>query len=212
MILQNRFSASASEIFAGAIQDYKRGVIVGERSYGKGTVQQLVDLDQFLNSPRQASRNRENGGIVGLNGSNANGVGFDAKERFGQLKLTTEKFYRITGNSTQLKGVEPDLALPSPFNADEMGESSQPTALPYDEVENVGFVKTNNINEKIVNKLESKFQSRLKSDEALKELVIDLEEYKSQKDKKEYSLNYELRKKEKEDTVNQYAKADISRN
>lgn len=202
MILQNRFSASASEIFAGAIQDYKRGVIVGERSYGKGTVQQLVDLDQFLNSPRQASRNRESGGIVGLNGSNANGVGFDAKERFGQLKLTTEKFYRITGNSTQLKGVEPDLALPSPFNADEMGESSQPTALPYDEVENVGFVKTNNINEKIVNKLESKFQSRLKSDEALKELVIDLEEYKSQKDKKEYSLNYELRKKEKEDTEN----------
>jgi carboxyl-terminal processing protease len=195
MILQNRFSASASEIFAGAIQDYKRGVIVGERSYGKGTVQQLVDLDQFLNSPRQASRNKENNGV-------SSGVGFEAKERFGQLKLTTEKFYRITGNSTQLKGVEPDLALPSPFNADEMGESSQPTALPYDEVENAGFVKTNNINEKIISKLDSKFQSRLKSDEALKELVVDLEEYKSQKDKKEYSLNYELRKKEKEETEN----------
>lgn len=191
MILQNRFSASASEIFAGAIQDYKRGVIVGERSYGKGTVQQLVDLDQFLNSPRQASRGKDNNGV-------STGVGFEAKERFGQLKLTTEKFYRITGNSTQLKGVEPDLALPSPFNADEMGESSQPTALPYDEVEEAGFVKTNNINEKIISKLDSKFQSRLKSDEALKELVIDLEEYKSQKDKKEYSLNYELRKKEKE--------------
>ncbi|MCP9757412.1 tail-specific protease [Lacihabitans sp. CCS-44] len=195
MILQNRFSASASEIFAGAIQDYKRGLIVGERSYGKGTVQQLVDLDQFLNSPRQASRNKDNNGV-------STGVGFEAKERFGQLKLTTEKFYRITGNSTQLKGVEPDLALPSPFNADEMGESSQPTALPYDEVEDAGFVKTNNINEKIINKLDVKFQSRLKSDEALKELVIDLEEYKSQKDKKEYSLNYELRKKEKEETEN----------
>jgi carboxyl-terminal processing protease len=191
MILQNRFSASASEIFAGAIQDYKRGVIVGERSYGKGTVQQLVDLDQFLNSPRQASRGKDNGVSTG--------VGFEAKERFGQLKLTTEKFYRITGNSTQLKGVEPDLTLPSPFNADEMGESSQPTALPYDEVEEASFVKTNNINEKIISKLDSKFQSRLKSDEALKELVIDLEEYKSQKDKKEYSLNYELRKKEKEE-------------
>ncbi len=199
MILQNRFSASASEIFAGAIQDYKRGVIVGERSYGKGTVQQLVDLDQFLNSPRQASRNRESAGVAGANGSNVNGIGFEAKERFGQLKLTTEKFYRITGNSTQLKGVEPDLALPSPFNADEMGESSQPTALPYDEVEDAGFVKTNNINEKIISKLDSKFQSRLKTDEALKELVVDLEEYKSQKDKKEYSLNYELRKKEKEE-------------
>lgn len=192
MILQNRFSASASEIFAGAIQDYKRGVIVGERSYGKGTVQQLVDLDQFLNSPRQASRGKDNNGV-------STGVGFEAKERFGQLKLTTEKFYRITGNSTQLKGVEPDLSLPSPFNSDEMGESSQPTALPYDEVEEAGFVKTNNINEKIISKLDSKFQSRLKSDEALKELVVDLEEYKSQKDKKEYSLNYELRKKEKEE-------------
>jgi carboxyl-terminal processing protease len=199
MILQNRFSASASEIFAGAIQDYKRGVIVGERSYGKGTVQQLVDLDQFLNSPRQASRNRESAGVAGVNGSNVNGIGFEAKERFGQLKLTTEKFYRITGNSTQLKGVEPDLTLPSPFNSDEMGESSQPTALPYDEVEEASFVKTNNINEKIISKLDSKFQSRLKSDESLKELVIDLEEYKSQKDKKEYSLNYELRKKEKEE-------------
>jgi carboxyl-terminal processing protease len=199
MILQNRFSASASEIFAGAIQDYKRGLIVGERSYGKGTVQQLVDLDQFLNSPRQASRSKDNSvASTGVGG----GVGFEAKERFGQLKLTTEKFYRITGNSTQLKGVEPDLALPSPFNADEMGESSQPTALPYDEVEDAGFVKTNNINEKIINKLDAKFQSRLKSDEALKELVIDLEEYKSQKDKKEYSLNYELRKKEKEETEN----------
>ncbi|OYU65713.1 MAG: tail-specific protease [Bacteroidetes bacterium B1(2017)] len=192
MILQNRFSASASEIFAGAIQDYKRGVIVGERSYGKGTVQQLVDLDQFLNSPRQASRGKDNNGV-------STGVGFEAKERFGQLKLTTEKFYRITGNSTQLKGVEPDLTLPSPFNSDEMGESSQPTALPYDEVEEAGFVKTNNINEKIISKLDSKFQSRLKTDESLKELVIDLEEYKSQKDKKEYSLNYELRKKEKEE-------------
>ncbi|MDP1817173.1 MAG: carboxy terminal-processing peptidase [Leadbetterella sp.] len=192
MILQNRFSASASEIFAGAIQDYKRGVIVGERSYGKGTVQQLVDLDQFLNSPRQASRGKDNNGV-------STGVGFEAKERFGQLKLTTEKFYRVTGNSTQLKGVEPDLTLPSPFNSDEMGESSQPTALPYDEVEEASFVKTNNINEKIISKLDSKFQSRLKSDESLKELVIDLEEYKSQKDKKEYSLNYELRKKEKEE-------------
>ena len=198
MLLQNRFSASASEIFAGAIQDYKRGVIVGERSYGKGTVQQLVDLDQFLNSPRQASRNRDNTPV----GVASNAAGFDAKERFGQLKLTTEKFYRITGNSTQLKGVEPDLQLPSPFNADEMGESSQPTALPYDEVESANFVNTNILNDKIIGKLESKFQTRLKTDDDLKELVADLEEYKLQKDKKEYSLSYEVRKKEKEDTEN----------
>ena len=189
MILQNRFSASASEIFAGAIQDYKRGLIVGETSYGKGTVQQLVDLDQFLNSPRQASRSGA-----------GNGVGFEAKERFGQLKLTTEKFYRISGNSTQLKGVEPDIHMPSPFNSDEMGESSLPTALPYDEVENANFLKLNIVNEKLVNKLNSKFNNRLKTDENLIDLVADLEDYKAQKDKNEYSLNYEIRKKEKDES------------
>ena len=189
MILQNRFSASASEIFAGAIQDYKRGLIVGETSYGKGTVQQLVDLDQFLNSPRQASRS-----------NSANGVGFEAKERFGQLKLTTEKFYRISGNSTQLKGVEPDIHMPSPFNSDEMGESSLPTALPYDEVEKANFLKVNIVNEKLVNKLTSKFNNRLKTDENLIDLVADLEDYKAQKDKNEYSLNYEIRKKEKDES------------
>lgn len=189
MILQNRFSASASEIFAGAIQDYKRGLIVGETSYGKGTVQQLVDLDQFLNSPRQASRS-----------NSGNGVGFEAKERFGQLKLTTEKFYRISGNSTQLKGVEPDIHMPSPFNSDEMGESSLPTALPYDEVEKANYLKLNIINEKLVNKLTSKFSNRLKTDENLIDLVADLEDYKAQKDKNEYSLNYEIRKKEKDES------------
>ncbi|MBK6977530.1 MAG: carboxy terminal-processing peptidase [Cytophagaceae bacterium] len=199
MILQNRFSASASEIFAGAIQDYKRGIIVGERSYGKGTVQQLVDLDQFLNSPRNASRNNNRGSVAG-NGNVAMGVGFENKERYGQLKLTTEKFYRITGNSTQLKGVEPDIALPSPFDPDEMGESSQPTALPYDQVELAEFEKQGNINDKLINKLNSKFQSRLKSDQDLKDLVSDLDEYKILKEKNEYSLNYEIRKKEKEDS------------
>ncbi len=189
MILQNRFSASASEIFAGAIQDYKRGLIVGETSYGKGTVQQLVDLDQFLNSPRQASRS-----------NSGNGVGFEAKERFGQLKLTTEKFYRISGNSTQLKGVEPDIHMPSPFNSDEMGESSLPTALPYDEVEKANYLKLNIVNEKLVNKLTSKFSNRLKTDENLIDLVADLDDYKAQKDKNEYSLNYEIRKKEKDES------------
>jgi carboxyl-terminal processing protease len=190
LILQNRFSASASEIFAGAIQDYKRGLIVGEQSFGKGTVQQLVDLDQFLLAPRTASRGEVK----------KPGVGFEEKERYGQLKLTTEKFYRITGNSTQRKGVVPDINLPSPFSPDEMGESSQPTALPYDEVEKSNFVKVNDISDKLVNKIKTKYENRLKTDEDLKELVSDLDDYKSMKDKNVYSLNYEIRKKEKEET------------
>lgn len=190
LILQNRFSASASEIFAGAIQDYKRGLIVGEQSFGKGTVQQLVDLDQFLLAPRTASRGEVK----------KPGVGFEEKERYGQLKLTTEKFYRVTGNSTQRKGVIPDINLPSPFNPDEMGESSQPTALPYDEVEKSNFVRVNAVNDKLVNKIKSRYEARLKTDEDLKELVSDLDDYKSMKDKNVYSLNYEVRKKEKEET------------
>ncbi len=189
MILQNRFSASASEIFAGAIQDYKRGLIVGEQSYGKGTVQQLVDLDQFLLSPKTASRDNKK-----IN------MGFEEKERYGQLKLTTEKFYRITGNSTQRKGVIPDISLPSPFDPEEMGESSQPSALAYDEVEKSEYEKTNFITEKLVQKINSKFESRLKTDEDLKELNDDLQEYREIKDKNIYSLNYEIRKKEKEET------------
>jgi carboxyl-terminal processing protease len=201
MILQNRFSASASEIFAGAIQDYKRGLIVGETSYGKGTVQQLVDLDQFLNSPRQASR-KDRTPAVASNGGAGSNSGFDGQERFGQLKLTTEKFYRITGNSTQLKGVSADIEMPTPFDADEMGESALPTALPYDQVEASNYVKTGDISDKVISKLNNKFQSRLKSDLALKELVQDLKEYKSEKDKNEYSLNLAERmilKKETED-------------
>ncbi len=190
VILQNRFSASASEIFAGAIQDYKRGLVVGEQSFGKGTVQQLVDLDQFLLSPRTASR-----GDAGR----TSGVGFEEKERYGQLKLTTEKFYRITGNSTQRKGVVPDIVLPSPFSPEEMSEGSQPTALPYDEVEKTNYSKTGDITDKLVAKLKSKYEVRLKADEDLKELVADLDDYKVMKDKNVYSLNYEIRKKEKEE-------------
>jgi carboxyl-terminal processing protease len=153
-------------------------------------VQQLVDLDQFLLSPRTASRGEVK----------KPGVGFEEKERYGQSKLTTEKFYRITGNSTQRKGVMPDINLPSPFNVDEMGESSQPTALPYDEVEKSNFVKVNNITDKLVGKIRSRYDARLKTDEDLKELVSDLEDYKVLKDKNVYSLNYDVRKKEKEET------------
>ena len=194
VILQNRFSASASEIFAGAIQDYKRGLILGEQSFGKGTVQQLVDLDQFLTSPRVAN----NGKVASTGGAAAGGV--EQKEKFGQLKLTTEKFYRITGNSTQRKGVMPDVALPTPFDPEEMGESSEPSALPYDEVEGASFAKSNVIDEKLVSKLADKHRQRLTSDADLKTLAEDLAAYKKMKDVTVVSLNIDDRKKEREET------------
>lgn len=189
VVLQNRFSASASEIFAGAIQDYRRGLVVGEQSYGKGTVQQLVDLNQFLSSPRQASR------TAGV-GSRA----LEESERYGQLKLTTEKFYRITGQSTQRRGVIPDITFPSPFDSEEMGESAQPFALPYDEIKPANYDRLNTISDKQLQKVQSKFQSRLQSDLELKGLLTDLEEYKVLSQQKEFSLNLEVRKKERDDS------------
>jgi len=97
-VLVNRLSASASEIFAGAIQDYQRGLVIGGQTFGKGTVQALHALDR------------------------------------GQLKLTQSKFYRISGASTQNKGVIPDISYPSMYDADEIGESALPNALPWDTI------------------------------------------------------------------------------
>src|SRR5690606_7877743 len=111
-VLIDRRSASGSEIFAGVIQDYGRGPIIGARSYGKGTVQQLIPLDRF-----------------------SRGKG----PRLGELKLTIAKFYRVSGGSNQHKGIIPDVELPSPFEGADFGESVRPTALPWDEIAPTGY-------------------------------------------------------------------------
>jgi len=110
-VLVNRFTASASEIFAAAVQDYHRGLVVGSVTYGKGTVQQLRDLNRVIPGDQDA----------------------------GQLKLTVEKFYRVTGSSTQNKGVTPDIALPALVDSKDFGESANPSALPWDEIKPSDF-------------------------------------------------------------------------
>ncbi|MFM1835584.1 MAG: C-terminal processing peptidase [Bacteroidota bacterium] len=170
-IMINRFSASASEIFAAAIQDYKRGIIVGEQSYGKGTVQSVIDLDNYM----------------------------DEKDPAGQLKITLEKFYRVNGSSTQHKGVSPDFALPSAFSAEEYGESSQPSALPWDMIPTTSFTPTNNIVGPTMSQLKSAFQTRLKTKPDLIKLKQDFERWKKIKEQNSISLNMEKRKKELDD-------------
>jgi carboxyl-terminal processing protease len=171
-VMVNRFSASASEIFAAAIQDYKRGIIVGEQTYGKGTVQTLINLNQY-----------------------------DTKypEPLGDAKLTVAKFYRINGSSTQLKGVMPDLELPTGFKPNEYGEGSQPSALPWDQIASSKYEVTNNVNEKILSQLKDKYNTRLKTDEELKTLVKTLDEFKKARENKVVSLQESKRKVEREE-------------
>jgi carboxyl-terminal processing protease len=169
VVLINRFSASASEIFAGAIQDYHRGVVVGESTYGKGTVQTIVDLSRFINDPA---------------------------EKVGELKLTFQKFYRVTGSSTQHKGVTPDIQLPTALDPEQFGESSNPSALPWDEIHGTLYQKTPVINDKVVAGLNKSYQQRLKTDPALVRLVDETKETRKSLVETKISLNEIIRKKE----------------
>ncbi|WP_247233488.1 carboxy terminal-processing peptidase [Telluribacter sp. SYSU D00476] len=171
-VIVNRFSASASEIFAAAIQDYKRGLIVGEQTYGKGTVQTLIDLNQWM--PKES-------------------------EQLGQVKMTVAKFYRINGSSTQLRGVMPDVELPTAFKINEYGEGSQKSALPWDQIASTRFEITDNISDKLVSQVKDKYNQRLRSDEELKKLAEDLESFRKAREDKTVSLQESKRKKEREE-------------
>ncbi|WP_267296861.1 carboxy terminal-processing peptidase [Parachryseolinea silvisoli] len=172
VVLTNRFSASASEIFAGAIQDYHRGVVVGESTFGKGTVQTVIDLNRFINDP-------------------ANQVG--------ELKLTFQKFYRVTGSSTQNKGVTPDVLLPTPLDPEQFGESASPSAMPWDEINGTLFQKTPVINEKVLSNINKAYQERLKTDKSLSQFVIETNEIRKSYRDTRVSLNEVVRKKEMDD-------------
>ncbi len=171
-VMVNSFSASASEIFAGAIQDYKRGLIIGEQTFGKGTVQSQIDLNKYVR---------------------------DTDEDLGQLNLTLSKFYRITGSSTQHQGVIPDIQLPSIYGKDKVGESAQPNALPWDEIKSAKFSEVNQVNSSLVSKLKKSYEKRTVSDPSLKNLLAMIEEAQELQERSKISLNLEKRRVENEE-------------
>lgn len=171
VVLTNRFSASASEIFAGAIQDYGRGVIVGESTFGKGTVQRVLELKPYV----------------------------PASEPVGDLKITFQKFYRVSGSSTQHKGVTPDIQLPSAYDADKFGESANKTALPWDMIKKASYQKTNNVNEKLLAQVRQNYKNRLNMDPKLKQYMADMDELHSSFAQTKVSLNEAVRRKEMEE-------------
>ena len=171
-VIINRFSASASEIFAGAIQDYHRGVVVGEQTYGKGTVQNVRQLNDFVRQPTE--------------------------EQLGLLKYTIAKFYRVTGNSTQHLGVTPDILFPSAYNSSEFGESSKPSALPWDKISSAPYQPLNFVDNHLIDVLNKEHLKRLKTDQSMLDYQFDINEFKKSRKLKQVSLNYEVRKKEQE--------------
>jgi carboxyl-terminal processing protease len=170
VVLVDRYSASASEIFAGAIQDYGRGYIVGQRTFGKGTVQNLISLDRWTQKPVE-----------------------------GQLTVTIGKFYRVTGESTQHRGVEPDIALPSPIDMTEVGESSLDDALPWDRIAAARFQHYTSARvaptAQVLDRAEAE---RNKSDADFQWLVASINASDKLRAQKSLSLNLADRKTERE--------------
>ncbi|MDQ0134685.1 carboxyl-terminal processing protease [Neorhizobium galegae] len=167
-VLINRGSASASEIFAAAIQDYGRGVIVGEPSFGKGTVQTVVDLDQ---------------------------VAHNSKPKFGQLKLTIAQFFRVDGGTTQLRGVTPDISLPGLSDPRILGEASYDNALPWAQIKPANYAAAGNMTA-LLQQLQSRHDARVQDDRDFQRFVEDAAELKAQRQKSVISLNEVERRNE----------------
>ncbi len=167
VVLIDRFSASASEIFAGAIQDYGRGVVVGQRSFGKGTVQNLVPLSRWSARPVN-----------------------------GQLTVTIGKFYRVTGESTQHRGVEPDVPLASPISLQDIGESALDDALPWDRIQPAGFGQPGQLTPSIA-KLVTEENARQRRDADYRWWLADIAAVEKLRGQKTLSLNLETRKAER---------------
>lgn len=169
-VLVDRNSASASEIFAGAIQDYHRGIVLGEPTFGKGTVQNLVDLNRFDDT-------------------------MDGK--LGQLKATIAQFFRIAGGSTQHKGVIPDITFPTALSADDHGERALENALPWDKIAAARFKPVaNDIDE--ITMLRELHESRVAVDPAFQAVLAQEAAIDLARKRQEVSLEFETRRDEHE--------------
>ena len=181
VILVNELSASASEILAAAMQDYKRAIVIGSKqSYGKGTVQNLLDLNQWL-------RNNDMGDM-------------------GSLKLTTQKFYRVNGGSTQLEGVKSDVVMADRYSYINIGEKDYDNPLPYDKIEPADYEVWNGYldYEKII----KKSMERMAKSEQLRLIDENAQWIKSRRDITTVNLNYESYKNELESRIDETKKFD----
>ncbi|MEM7811957.1 MAG: carboxy terminal-processing peptidase [Planctomycetota bacterium] len=187
VVVTNRLSASASEIFAGAIRDYDRGIIVGDEStHGKGTVQNVLSV------PPQLLR------FLG-----------QRNER-GALKLTIQQFYRVNGDSTQNRGVPSDVVLPSLLDHLELGEEYLDNALEFDQIPAArGYGSLGLVNEQVIAKLRASSAGRIRADEGFGELSDAIAAYEERKDRVETSLNEAVRRAEREALGEELDEADI---
>jgi carboxyl-terminal processing protease len=172
VVLVNRLSASASEIFAAALQDYGRAVVVGDqRSFGKGTVQTLLDVGKFMPLFQ------------------------DQGAKAGSLKLTIQKFYRVSGGSTQHRGVLSDIVVPSPTDTPEIGESSLPNPLAYDEVAPQS-VNRFSFTAPLIDTLKNRSQERVAKDPEFRYINEDMKRFHERLELNQLSLNEKARKEE----------------
>ncbi len=167
-VLVDRYSASASEIFAAAIQDYERGIVIGQQTFGKGSVQNLFNLDRFMRAPGN-----------------------------GQLTLTIGKYYRVTGGSTQHRGVIPDIELESLVDTETIGESTRDTALPWDQIEPTRFRAESSLDSEI-QFLEARHSERAAIDPDYQYLRDDVEAFDALRERETVSLNLIERQAERD--------------